>query len=196
MTGPVGAELPAFERWRNSFVPGMRSTSAYLEHETSLLSAVLVLELIFPRLTDVQGCVLRADRYEPTNFDQWWAALGGDRTQVELAVNAQPMRYYFDPADEVEQRALGTLAERIALGWRAQAALQFPDRPVTVQVVDGTEDEGPIVLLYCRRSGSAHGAPVPQVQEFERHVDRETGRTYVRAGIVRPAHPDEIEGLR
>jgi hypothetical protein len=153
MSSLRATDLPAFQQWSTQFVPGRRA-SAYLEHETSLLSTMFVVELVFPYLIEVRGCILREDKYEESNFNHWWNALNGDLEQVERIVNHLPMRFFFDPADVVEERALEVLADRFALGWRTQAALQFPDRPIVVDVVEGNEDEGPTVLMYTRRTGA------------------------------------------
>lgn len=147
---PRATDLPAFRAWSRQFVPEMRA-SGYLTHEIPLLSAMLVVELAFPRLVEVRGCVVREDKYEQANFDDWFAALDGDVEQVERIINFFPTLHYFEPADEVEERALGALAEYIALGWRAQATLRFPGRPLVAEVLEGTPDDGPTVVLYTRR---------------------------------------------
>jgi hypothetical protein len=147
-------DLPAFKAWSNKFEPPMRA-SGYLEHETTTLSAMFVVELVFPSLIEVRGCVLRADKYNEPNFNGWWQALGGDPEQVERIINFFPTRGYFQPADDVEERALEVLADRIALGWRTTAAIQFPDRPIVAEVIEGTEDDGPTVILYTKRAGRA-----------------------------------------
>ena len=151
------ADFPGFQSWANAFVPPI-TPSGYLENKTSLLSALLVVELTFPRLVEIRDCVLLADRHDPSTFERWWDALGGDQEQVERVVNAQPMRALFEPADEVEDAALRVLAERIARGWRSAAALRFPDRAIVVEVVEGGDDDGPTVLLYVRWSGLPAGA--------------------------------------
>lgn len=165
-------DLPTFQAWSRRFVPPM-PPSAYLELQIPLLSAMLVTELIFPRLIEVRGCVVREDRYEQANFDNWFATLNGDVEQVERITNFFPTRGYFEPSDDVEEQALETLAERTALGWRTQAALQFPGRAMVAEVVDGGEDDGPTVLLYTQRTGGEErgradpGGVFPRVQEFD-----------------------------
>ena len=154
MTDIRARDLPVFQDWSRQFVPPT-TPSAYLVHKTTLLSAMLMTELIFPRLIEVRGCVVREDKYEEANFNSWFATLKGDVEQVERIINYFPTLLWFDPADEVEERALGTLADRIALGWRTQAALQFPDRPLVAEVVEGTDDDGPTVVLYTRDAGTA-----------------------------------------
>lgn len=139
-------DLPAFQEWRRQFVPEL-GPAEYLEHETSLVSAMLVAELIFPRLIDVRGCVIRQDRYQKSAFDEWWDELHGDREQIERVLNFLQLTDVFDPVDSIERTALDVLAQRIALGWRTQADLQFPDRGLTVEVVP-TDEDGPYVLLY------------------------------------------------
>lgn len=132
-------------------MPEMRA-SGYVELEIPLLSAMLLVELVFPRLVEVRGCVVRADKYSEANFNSWFDTLKGDTERIERIINFLPTRHFFEPADEVEERALETLAERIALGWRTQAALQFPDRPLVAEVLEGTEDDGPTVVLYTRKT--------------------------------------------
>jgi hypothetical protein len=194
-------DLPAFQQWSKSFLPGRRA-SAYLEHHISAFSAMLVLELVFPRLIEVRGCVLRADKYEQANFDAWWAHLDGDREQLERITNFFPTKAHFPPADSAEEEALKVLAEGIARGWQAQSAAQFPDRPIAVEIVDESEDDGPTVIMYTimdTRKG-AHdkandGLPTPRVQEFERQTHRETGDVFVDLAQVRPATPQELADL-
>jgi hypothetical protein len=155
---PVATDLPAFRAWSTQFVPPMKP-SGYVTHEIPLLSAMLVVELVFPRLIDVRGCILRADRYDEANFDDWWTSTEGNSDQIERILNYFPTLMYFEPTDEVEERALEVLADRIALGWRAQAAIQFPNRPIVVRVIEGTEDDGPSVMMYTDRSGSNRSGP-------------------------------------
>ena len=141
------ADLPAFRAWSGRLVPP-GDTAGYLAWEIPVLPAMVLLELVFPRLIEVRGCVVRADRYDKDNFDNWYDHFDGDVEQVERITNFLRVDDWFEPGDEIEEQALQTLADRIALGWRAQAARQFPERPLVAEAIRSTEDYGPVVVLY------------------------------------------------
>jgi hypothetical protein len=143
-------DLPSYQRWSDQFLSPV-PPSGYLLYETSLISAMVVSELIFPQLIEVRGCVVRAEKYHEQVFNQWCDTFHGDLEQIERITNFQPMRDYFRTEDEIEERALVTLAERVALGWRTIAPIRFPDRRFSVEVNDESEDEGPTVVLFSQR---------------------------------------------
>lgn len=139
-------DLPAFREWRSGFQPPPDSL-AYLAEHLSVASAFLMAELLAPDLVLERGCVIIKDRYTPENFEQWWSSEAGNTVSIERALNHLHLWDVFEPECEVEERALGSLATRIARSWVLHAAHEFPDREFQAEVID---DYGSTVVMSSR----------------------------------------------
>jgi hypothetical protein len=98
--------------------------------------------LLAPDWVEERGCVMRADAYEPENFETWWRKTDGDRRAVEAVINHVHM---YDVIEDTSDSDLRVLAEAVARCWRESLALTFPGREFTVEVV---EDYGPTIVAY------------------------------------------------
>jgi hypothetical protein len=137
------ADLPAFQEWSQNFQPPA-DVGAYLGEHLSVTTASLFTELLFPHMVLVRNCVILASRYEPENFERWWASTGGDHNAVERALNHIHLWDIFEPNGDPEERALEELASRVAETWCLQAQRLFPDRRFVGEV---TDEYGPTVVL-------------------------------------------------
>jgi len=136
-------DLPEFRAWREALEPPGDAVSFVAQH-VSVTAAYLLAEVFFPELVEVHGCILLAKSYEPANFEDWWERSDGDCAAVERALNHLHLWDIFEPEGDAEERALGKLAQRVALAWRCNAEENFPDRTFVVEV---TDEYGPTVVM-------------------------------------------------
>lgn len=157
MIDPQRLDLPEFRQWSEQFVPPGDENDFVIRHVSVTAAYLLAETLFFPQLIQVRGCVLIANRYDPTNFDDWWQEFDGDTAAVEKMINHLHLWDAFDPDGDAEHQAVAALADRVAQSWRAHAAAEFPDRTFTVDVVD---DYGPTVCLSSRPQANSAVSPV------------------------------------
>jgi hypothetical protein len=144
MSDFTAADLPEFRRWSEQFTPPM-DTHDYVVHNVSVTSAAILSDLFFPRMIFVRGCILLADKYEESNFEEWWSTLGGSTEDVERVINHLHLWDLFEPDGPIEEQALELLAHRLATTWKCEAERQFPDHNVWVTV---TDDYGPTMIMH------------------------------------------------
>jgi hypothetical protein len=107
----------------------------------------------WPDLTEVNGCILRADRYSPENFAAWWREHSGDRWRIEDVVNE--LHLYDLVGDDYDDGQLGELEEiarRMADAWTGALAVKFPDRSFHVRLATEPGEYGP-TLSFHQSSG-------------------------------------------
>ncbi|MCM3657294.1 hypothetical protein M3147_08525 [Agromyces mediolanus] len=108
-----------------------------------------------PEFVAVRGCVLVKDRFSPERFEEWMTTAHGSTVVVERALNRLHLWEVFEADSEAEERALVSLAERMAVSWKLHARNQFPDREFEAEV---TDDYGATVALWST-SRRRHTAP-------------------------------------
>lgn len=144
------SKLPRFERWRQSF-GGSVGIWDYAAHEGGTTLALAFASLFWPRLVEVEGCVLLAENLRLTSFRQWRERLGDQREAIERTVNHVHLWDLFHPASEdVPASELDHLADVLGATWRVALAQQFPDRTGEVVVLRDGEDYGPTITLFTR----------------------------------------------
>lgn len=145
MTRPE--EMPRFVEWSQSFTP---PTSAihYLSERLTVTDAVLLLNLLTPPLIEVDGCVLREDRYSPENFRDWSDHFDGSVQDIEWIINQVNLWDVFNPTDNADEQALEDIARTIAAIWPDHARRTFPDRTFESAL---TDSYGPGVTLFQRQ---------------------------------------------
>jgi hypothetical protein len=74
------ADLPGIARWLSE---GSRSVWDLLGAKGGAELAVAFSSLFWPEFVEVEGCVLLRERYSPSNFEDWWKGLSGDRSRIE-----------------------------------------------------------------------------------------------------------------
>jgi hypothetical protein len=146
MSDFTAADLPAFQRWSGQFTPPM-DTHDYIVHNIDVTTAAILSDLFFPRLILVRDCILLADKYEESNFEEWWTSLEGRTENIERVINHVHLWDLFEPDGPAEEQALDMLAQRMASIWKFEADQQFPDRRIVVTVAD---DYGPTLILYSQ----------------------------------------------
>jgi len=137
------SELPAFRNWRANFEP-QPDAHAYLAQHLDVTTATLFCELLLPDLVLIRDCVLVAGRFEPSNFEEWWALPNANSETVERAINHLHLWDIFKPEGAVEERALHVLANRMARAWKIHAEEAFPGRVFSVDV---TDEYGPTLVM-------------------------------------------------
>jgi hypothetical protein len=145
-----GSRLPRFDEWRRSF-GGSVGLWDYAARKGGTTLALAFASLFWPRLVEVDGCILLLERYDPAVFRQWQERLGDQHDAIERTVNHVHLWDLFDPASEdVPAGELDSLADVLAATWRAALAEQFPDRIGEVVVERDGEDYGPTITLFTR----------------------------------------------
>jgi hypothetical protein len=70
--------------------------------------ALYLARLIAPEWREERGCVIRADTYEPENFERWWESAKGDVNGVEAELNHL---HLWDMLPGTDERHYGELWE-------------------------------------------------------------------------------------
>lgn len=140
-------ELRYAADWRASYggTPGLLD---FVGARVGLAGALAVTKVLRPDLIEVRGCVLLRERFDQSNFDEWWRQLGGDVAEIEGVVNHLHLWDLFevDDDDVLVESALEDLALAIASSWRCLLAEVYPDRRFDVRVTTSAEaDYGPTI---------------------------------------------------
>jgi hypothetical protein len=110
------------------------------------------LDILLPDFIDVDGCVLRKDRYNPENLAEWQRQYPGQRSRVEAMINhlhvQEDMFTSCDPAsDDTAARTFDPalvdyVGKSILRCWGWALAEQYPDRTFQLDFWEGqaTED--------------------------------------------------------
>ncbi len=112
------------------------------------LDALRLARLIAPSWREERGCVIRADVYEPENFEQWRTATEGTPSRVEAGLNHLHLWDMLPDTDETDYGELWDLGDVIAHSWSATLAFTFPGREFSVTL---TDDYGPTVSVTTTR---------------------------------------------
>jgi hypothetical protein len=141
-------ELPEPAQWRAGFggTPGLFD---FVSTHASLALALAITRVSWPRFTVVRECVVIAERYDPTTFEQWWVRLDGDVGAIERVVNHLHLWDLFDDEsdDSRVEQAFREMAQLVAASWRCALESAFPGRKFEVVVSDDPEDYGPTVTF-------------------------------------------------
>ncbi len=154
--GDDASSLPRFDEWRRD-VAGSVGMWDYATQKGGITLAIAFGSLFWPRLIEVEDCVLLVERYDPDVFQQWRDRLGNEREAIERVINHVHLWDLFDPDSEgVPARELDSLAAVLGRTWRAALDAQFPDRIGEVHVAREGEDYGPTLTLFTshRSTGS------------------------------------------
>lgn len=143
MTKFDSQDLPDYRDWRARFQPPPDANASLAAH-LGVTAATLFAELLAPDLILVRDCVVLSSRYDPANFEQWWASEAGNTAAIERALNHIHLWDIFEPSGEVEESALESLAVRVARSWQLHSERQFPDRKFLAEV---TDEYGPTVVM-------------------------------------------------
>jgi hypothetical protein len=142
--------LPRFDLWRQDF-GGAPTLWDYASQKGGMTLAIAFASLFWPKLIEVDGCVLLAERYDPETFRQWRDKLGDKREAIERTVNHIHLWDLFDPeSDEVPDEQVRVLATTIAHTWRCALNQQFPGRNGDVALAWDEPDYGPTLTLFTR----------------------------------------------
>jgi hypothetical protein len=141
--------LPRFDDWKRS-LDGSVGLWDYASQEGGLTLAFAFASLLWPRLIEVEGCILLEQRFDETTFRQWRGQFGDDREAIERTMNHVHLWDLFDPSGEgISEDAVELLATTYAKAWGAAYRNQFPDLVGRAVV---THDYGPTVTLFTAGS--------------------------------------------
>jgi len=135
--------LPKFRSWACSLAPPARPL-AYMANHLSTTNASIFLDIVVPQFLVRDDCVLVEFLTSDKSFVQWKELHNGDVSRIERSVNRLILWSWFDFDNEIEERAIESMAEKIAFSWRSCASAVFPDRNFEVSVAN---DYGPTVVL-------------------------------------------------
>jgi hypothetical protein len=128
---------------------GSRSVWDLLGAKSGADLAVAFSSLFWPEFVEVEGCVLLRERYSPSQFQDWWKELGGDRSTVEGVVNHVHLWDLFDLDEEaVPDKAIRDLAQVLASTWRCALQHRFPRKAFEVRLIlDDPDEYGPTITF-------------------------------------------------
>jgi hypothetical protein len=112
------------------------------------VQALDLARLIAPEWREHRGCVIRADTYEPENFERWWVAATGNPRGVEASLNHLHLWDMLLGTDERDYGELWDLGEVMVKAWQATLARDFPSRQFEVTLED---DYGPTICAVSSR---------------------------------------------
>lgn len=143
---PEPTKLPAVGRQAspNGEQPGVWD---YLGEQNGAASLAVAFSYLFwPSFVEVEGCVLLEERYEPSNFREWWERLSGDVPRVEEVINHVHLWDLFYGDDGwLPDGALAELARVMAHCWMCALREAYPSRSFDVRLSTGDADYGPTV---------------------------------------------------
>ena len=116
--------IPAMREWSN--FEGYETPPHWLQGTGSFEQAIAYSFIFWPEFVVVDDHVLRADAYEPDNFETWRA--GHDRTAVEGVLNHVHILDLFPACGSASETQLRSLGRTLARMLEAKLALEFPDR--------------------------------------------------------------------
>lgn len=139
--------LPDFQAIRKS-TNWNYSLQNYLETRGSLELAVAFARFFWPEFVITKGCVIRAEGFDQTNFDAWWAKTNGDRRAVERALNQIHLRDLI-PSDPtpLSDDVIDYLGTTVSEMWLSRLERLFPERRFEVRyfVSDASDDGGSLI---------------------------------------------------
>ena len=142
--------LPKFDLWRQDF-GGTPTLWDYASQEGGMTLAIAFASVFWPKLIEVDGCVLLAERYDPETFRQWRDKLGDERGAIERVINHVHVWDLFNSeSHEVPDEQVRALATTIADTWRCALNVQFPERDGEVALALDEPDDGPTLTLFTR----------------------------------------------
>ena len=146
--------LPTVRSWVSQH-GGQLGVWDYLAMQGGASMVVACSYLFWPLFTEVNGCILLAERYEPTNLHQWWTRLSGNVSEVEQVINHVHLWDLFgQDADELPDGTLEELAGVIARCWELALSERYPSRSFEVRVSAADEDYGPTIYMASTEQGS------------------------------------------
>src|SRR5258708_4376057 len=100
---------------------------AWLQHVGTFGQAIAFSELFWPDFIEHDGCILRVDRFEEANYQEWLKSTKGDRGAVEAVINHTHLIDLF-PHQELQPTReqvvqLGNILKEM---WQAKLNRDFP----------------------------------------------------------------------
>jgi hypothetical protein len=146
------ALLPRFQQWRSELVGPPVTPWGYLHHHCDTELGALFSTLFWPRLVEIDGCVLLAENFHAENFRRWREHFAGDLGAVEAMVNHTHVYDLFDDGSTHFDLAVHEQVGRALLGcWAARVRAAFPDRTFEFAYATEPDDYGPTVTFFQRR---------------------------------------------
>jgi len=148
--------LPRLSEWQ-SLVERPFSLSDLLKQDGNLDLAVAFAQLFWPTFTEIDGCILRKEQYDPDSFQSWMHSTNGDRRQIESVLNHLHIYDLFQNDREYSLEVYEYVAEILRRTWRAALSEQFPDRRFIFHYATEPDDYGPTIYFWQDR-GEEQGA--------------------------------------
>ena len=102
---------------------------AWLQHVGTFGQAIAFTDLFWPDFIEHDGCILRADRFDEANYQEWLKSTKGDRGAVEAVINHTHLTDLFAHQDLQPTREqlvkLGCILKEM---WQAKLNRDFPSR--------------------------------------------------------------------
>ena len=147
------ALFPELREWNDG---GGITVSDWLNTFGSIQQAIAYSTLLWPEFVEYEGCLLWSEA-DPSNFDDWMASLGGNKTHVEQVINHRHITDLFlnakdEPTPE-QVEYLGKLLQKI---WALKLQSDFPLSGIQVEFYwhdrEATDDAQ--ITVYCQREQS------------------------------------------
>jgi hypothetical protein len=146
--------LPTVRSWVSQH-GGQLGVWDYLAMQGGASMVVACSYLFWPQFTEVNGCILLAERYEPTNIPQWWTQLSGNFSKAEQVINHVYLWDLFgQDADELPDGTLEELAGVIARCWELALSERYPLPSFELGVSAADEDYGPTIYMASTDLGT------------------------------------------
>ncbi|WP_189089804.1 hypothetical protein [Deinococcus ruber] len=147
---PPVERLPRLAEWQ-SLVERPFSLSDLLYPDGNLDLSVAFAQLFWPTFMEIDGCVLRKERYSPDNFQSWMQSTNRDRRQVESLLNHLHVYDLFRDDKEYSLEVYEYVAKILCRTWQVALSEQFPDKQFIFHYVTEPDDYGPIIYFWQYR---------------------------------------------
>ncbi|THF67964.1 hypothetical protein E7T06_18610 [Deinococcus sp. Arct2-2] len=142
------------ELWGEQF-----DLSEYLNKKGNRDLAVAFASLFWPQFIEVDGCILRAENYDPVSFQNWMKSTEGNRSQVESVLNHLHVYDLFQDDLEHPLEVYEYLAQILHRTWQAALTEQFPDKKFKFHYATEPDDYGPTLYFWQDRQEEQGATP-------------------------------------
>jgi hypothetical protein len=145
-----GITLRSFQQWKANWGNPNLSIWDYINNQGNPELAVAFSKLFWPDFVEVRGCVLLAEHFKPTDFENWRRHFKEDRRQIEAAINEVHIYDLFtnSPPEEVAFQVYEYLAQVLQKSWNCALRDAYPSRAFEFDYRTEPEEYGPTLAFW------------------------------------------------
>jgi hypothetical protein len=143
-------KLRDFDKWRTDWGKPDFTLWNYVNYRSDPELAVAFATLFWPKVVDVDGCILLAEHYNPHNFAHWKVQLAGNCQEIERVINHVHVYDLFTHSGTsgTALEALEYLAQVLMRCWECNLRETFPNRRFVLAYATEPEEYGPTITFF------------------------------------------------